>query len=128
MIAEDRTNFLIPVETIHEASLELLEEIGVELMGSSARAAFGSAGALVDGETGLARIPREVVLADVGDFKGGQALTVESSDPLSIAAMALRKDRRFRLLLANLGPDPCAITLPNAPPLNRSRKLTLLSN
>ena len=46
---------------MHEASLELLEEIGVELMGSPARAAFREAGALVDDESGLTRIPREVV-------------------------------------------------------------------
>ena len=50
------------VETVHEASLELLEEIGVELMGAAARDAFGKAGAVVDGSTGLTRIPREVVL------------------------------------------------------------------
>ena len=49
------------VETIHEASLELLQEIGVELMGSAARDAFRAAGAHIDDETGLARIPREVV-------------------------------------------------------------------
>jgi trimethylamine--corrinoid protein Co-methyltransferase len=49
------------VETIHEASLELLEEVGVELMGAAARTAFASAGALVDGETGLTRIPRDVI-------------------------------------------------------------------
>jgi trimethylamine---corrinoid protein Co-methyltransferase len=49
------------IETVHEASLELLEEIGVELMGASAREAFRTAGALVDDETGLTRIPREVV-------------------------------------------------------------------
>jgi len=49
------------VETVHEASLELLEEIGVELMGAAARDAFRDAGALVDDATGLTRIPREVV-------------------------------------------------------------------
>jgi len=49
------------VETIHEASLELLQEIGVELMGSTARDAFRAAGARIDDDTGLARIPREVV-------------------------------------------------------------------
>ena len=53
------------VETVHEASLELLEEIGVELMGAAARAAFREAGALVDEESGLTRIPREVVLATI---------------------------------------------------------------
>jgi len=49
------------VETVHEASLELLQELGVEMMGASARAAFAAAGALVDEEGGRVRIPREVV-------------------------------------------------------------------
>ena len=46
---------------MHEASLRLLQEVGVEFMGSSARAVLAEAGSLVDHETGLARIPREVV-------------------------------------------------------------------
>lgn len=62
-------NVLGPVElldgdqlaAVHEASLDLLQEIGVEFMGASARAAFVAAGALVSEDTGLVRIPREVV-------------------------------------------------------------------
>jgi trimethylamine--corrinoid protein Co-methyltransferase len=49
------------VAAVHEASLELLQELGVEFMGAAARAAFREAGAIVDDETGLTRIPREVV-------------------------------------------------------------------
>lgn len=49
------------VEAVHEGSLRLLQEAGVELMGRPARDAFRAAGALVDGESGLTRIPREVV-------------------------------------------------------------------
>ena len=48
------------VEAIHEASLRLLEEIGIEFMGAGARAAFARAGATVE-DSGLTRIPREVV-------------------------------------------------------------------
>ncbi len=70
-----------------------------------------------------AAFPLYHVLADVGEFEGGQALAVESSHPLSIAAMALSRDRRFRLLLANLGPDPCAIALLNVPRLRQIRRL-----
>ena len=46
---------------MHEASLRLLQEVGVEFMGGAARATFGAAGALVDHDTGLVRIPSEVV-------------------------------------------------------------------
>jgi len=49
------------VETVHEASLELLQELGVEMMGASGRAALAAAGALVDEESGRVRIPHEVV-------------------------------------------------------------------
>ena len=49
------------LELVHEGALELLEEIGVELMAPAARAVFAAAGALVDHETGLTRIPRALV-------------------------------------------------------------------
>ncbi|HEY4164214.1 MAG TPA: trimethylamine methyltransferase family protein [Dongiaceae bacterium] len=46
---------------IHEASLHLLETIGIEFMGAAARDKFRKAGASVDDSTGLVKIPREVV-------------------------------------------------------------------
>jgi trimethylamine--corrinoid protein Co-methyltransferase len=49
------------VQAIHEGSLRLLEEIGVEFMGQAARRKFRSAGAQVDEATGLVRIPREMI-------------------------------------------------------------------
>jgi trimethylamine--corrinoid protein Co-methyltransferase len=49
------------VEAIHEASLTLLEESGLEFMGAAARAVLRDAGAEVDEETGLVRLPRELV-------------------------------------------------------------------
>ena len=63
------------VETVHEASLELLEEIGVELMGGAARDAFRAAGALVDDESGLTRIPRDVLLEAVASAPGRFTVT-----------------------------------------------------
>jgi trimethylamine--corrinoid protein Co-methyltransferase len=47
--------------SIHEASLYLLENIGIEFMGTAARDKFRAAGATVDDTTGLVKIPREVV-------------------------------------------------------------------
>jgi trimethylamine--corrinoid protein Co-methyltransferase len=46
---------------IHEASLSLLEEIGIEFMGAAARDAFRKAGASVDEATSIVRVPRGLV-------------------------------------------------------------------
>ncbi|MGH6879390.1 trimethylamine methyltransferase family protein [Hypericibacter sp.] len=46
---------------VHEASLKLLEETGIEFMGPAARRMFLKAGAAVDEATGLVRIPRELI-------------------------------------------------------------------
>lgn len=53
------------VEAIHEASLTVLEEIGVEFMGAGARETFARAGAEVNCDTGLVRMPRELVMQEV---------------------------------------------------------------
>jgi hypothetical protein len=42
------------------------------------------------------------VLADVGELAGGEVLPLTSSDPLRAAGLAVRKDGRVCLLLANL--------------------------
>jgi trimethylamine--corrinoid protein Co-methyltransferase len=49
------------VEAIHEASLHVLQELGIEFMGAAARRALAGAGASVDDGTGLVRFPRELV-------------------------------------------------------------------
>lgn len=49
------------VEEVHRATLGLLEDVGVEFMSAAARRVFRAAGAIVDDETGLVRIPREVI-------------------------------------------------------------------
>jgi hypothetical protein len=51
------------------------------------------------------------VLADVGEFAGGEALRTESSDSLNITSLLLRAGRRRRLMLANLSPEPRRVTL-----------------
>jgi len=64
-------NCLKPIEVlsqdqlmaIHEASLRLIEEIGIEFMGPAARLLWRRAGASVDEASGLVKIPREIVLA-----------------------------------------------------------------
>ena len=47
------------VETIHEASLRILEDLGIELWSAEARQRFADAGATVDGE--VVRVGREVI-------------------------------------------------------------------
>jgi trimethylamine--corrinoid protein Co-methyltransferase len=62
-------NSLKPIEplsqdqlmAIHEASLNLLETVGIEFMGAAARAKFREAGAEVEETSGLIRIPRGLV-------------------------------------------------------------------
>lgn len=49
------------IEAIYEASLRLLETIGIEFMGKAARDLLKKAGAEVDDDTGLVRIDREIV-------------------------------------------------------------------
>jgi trimethylamine--corrinoid protein Co-methyltransferase len=48
---------------VHEASLKLLEETGIEFMGKGARTAFRKAGAEVNDNTGLVKIPRDLIAA-----------------------------------------------------------------
>jgi len=45
------------------------------------------------------------ILADVGEFAGGNVLSVQTSDALRADALALEKDGRRRLLVANLTAD-----------------------
>ena len=46
------------------------------------------------------------VLADIGEFAGGEVITSHSSDSLKVESLALRHDGRRALLLANLTDDP----------------------
>ena len=42
------------------------------------------------------------VLADVGEFAGGEVLATDTTEPRWLAALTLRKDDRLRVLVANL--------------------------
>jgi len=89
---------------VHEASLELLQEIGVELMGAPARAAFRQAGATVDEDTGLTRIPRDVLT---------QAL---ASAPSRFTVTPRNPERRL-----DVGGDEVAFGLVAGPPTVHDR-------
>jgi hypothetical protein len=45
------------------------------------------------------------VFAAVGEFRGGEVVQCETSEPLAVAGLVLRKSGRLRILLANLTPE-----------------------
>lgn len=51
------------------------------------------------------------VLADVGEFTGGQLLGTESSDPLRVEGLALSDGGSVRVLLANMTRDPQTVVV-----------------
>ncbi|MGI9309976.1 MAG: trimethylamine methyltransferase family protein, partial [bacterium] len=53
------------VERIHDASMRILEEIGLEMVGDAAREVMRAHGATVDARSGYVRIDRELVMAQV---------------------------------------------------------------
>ena len=53
------------VEAIHEASLTILERIGMEFLDGESRSIMRAAGADVDEETQRVRFPRELVVSSV---------------------------------------------------------------
>ena len=53
------------------------------------------------------------VLADVGEFAGGEVVRTETGDSLNVATLCLRAGQRRRLLLANLSTEPRRIWLQN---------------
>ncbi len=61
------------VERIHDASLRVLEELGIELWSAEARQLFADAGATVDGE--IVRVGREVIEAALATAPSSFTLT-----------------------------------------------------
>ena len=51
------------------------------------------------------------VLADVGEFAGGQILPVTLGDGLRVQALALRDGDRVRVILANMSDEPLSVSL-----------------
>ncbi len=65
------------VERIHEASLRVLEELGIELWSAEARKLFADAGASVDGE--IVRVGRDVIEAAL--VSAPRSFTLTSRNP-----------------------------------------------
>src|SRR5688572_31516953 len=77
------------VEAVHDASLRLLQEIGIEFIGDDARGALATGGAAVDDETGLVRMPRELVEHALADRKSTRLNSSHSQ--ISYAVFCLKK-------------------------------------
>lgn len=51
------------------------------------------------------------VLADLGEFAGGEVISTQSSDTLRVDGLAVRKDGRTRIIFANMTADPQQVTV-----------------
>jgi len=68
------------VDAIHDASLSILEDLGIELLSSRARNLFAEAGAIVDGDTGNVRVGRELIEAALSTTPASFDLTPRNPD------------------------------------------------
>jgi trimethylamine--corrinoid protein Co-methyltransferase len=68
------------LEAVHEASLTILEELGIELMSVRARRLFAEAGALVDDESGNVRVGRDIIEGAVASAPASFDLTPRNPD------------------------------------------------
>jgi len=55
------------------------------------------------------------VLADVGEFSGGQVIPSRSADRLAVDGLALRKDGNLRVLVANMTAEPQTVVVRGLP-------------
>jgi D-apionolactonase len=67
------------------------------------------------------------VLADVGEFCGGEIVTTESDDPSSLVSLYLANGPRRRLLLTNLGAVPLRVAMGDFSGFNLIRHLNATS-
>ena len=63
------------LEAIHNTSMRILEELGIELMSASARAYFKQAGAEVDDASGLVKVDRGLIAELVAKAPSNFTLT-----------------------------------------------------
>jgi hypothetical protein len=63
------------------------------------------------------------VLADVGEFAGSEVIPTKSSNTLKVDGLAIRKDGKMRLLIANLSRDVQQIAVQNLSQQVRVRRL-----
>ncbi|MBI4790049.1 MAG: hypothetical protein HY782_23690 [Chloroflexi bacterium] len=63
------------------------------------------------------------VLADVGEFAGGEIIPAHSEDPLRVTSLAIRKNNNLRIILANMTGSSQRVALPHTGPTARVKML-----
>ncbi|HKS38411.1 MAG TPA: hypothetical protein VJW76_14555 [Verrucomicrobiae bacterium] len=63
------------------------------------------------------------VLADIGEFAGGEVVVARSSDPLRVEGLVLRKGDRQRMMLANMTEKPQTAIVNNLQDLRKLQRL-----
>lgn len=109
VFSEDR------VEAIHQASLKVLEELGIKVLLPEARRLYAKGGAIVDEDSQMVRIGRDMVDAAV------------AAAPASFNANGGHPDRRLTLELGSIVFQPGA-GCPHATDLMRGRRPGTLSD
>ncbi|MBC7892102.1 MAG: hypothetical protein H7Y12_07825, partial [Sphingobacteriaceae bacterium] len=90
------------------ASLKHLAEAGAETV--TYFQDLGNQGLMT--EDGGVVFPVYLLLKEVQTHAGGEVLATETTQPLSVSSLLLRKDGFLKLLLANHGPNPLRLRLP----------------
>lgn len=66
--------------TVHDMSMQVLEENGVEVTSATARALYKNAGAIIDEETNIVRVGRDIVMATIAHAPKTFVLTPRNPD------------------------------------------------
>lgn len=103
------------VQNIHNTALRVLEDLGIRVLLPEARRIYASAGALVDEETGLVRIGRDIVSAAF------------AAAPRRIEAVAGAPERNLTLALGNMS-FLAGCGAPNVTDLDQGRRAGTLKD
>ena len=68
--------------------------------------------------------PAYHVFADVGEFSGGQVISSRSADRLAVDGLALRKDGKLRVLVANMTAEPQTVVVRGLPARTRRTRVS----
>ncbi|MEM8814171.1 MAG: trimethylamine methyltransferase family protein [Pseudomonadota bacterium] len=68
------------IEDVHDKSMEILEDHGIEVVSETARDLYRAVGGIVDDETGIVRVGREAVMEVIGRAPSTFTLTPRNPD------------------------------------------------
>jgi trimethylamine--corrinoid protein Co-methyltransferase len=102
------------IQRIHEASLRILERVGIQLPHAEALSRFADAGAQVDRDAQRVRIPPDLVMRSLG--QAGKTFAIYGRDPANVASFGTG-DRNYNsiageaLWVDEVGQERCYTTL-----------------